>query len=175
MRAMPNRACVLCLMISLSVSGCHVLAPARQEPTDRYGTGVELIQLDIPGQTTTFGHSARWENGLEVVVGAPEPYEPTEPLPDENAGIPVAVAVEVRNHTGSNYNPLHLFLSAASGGEEASHFDIGARGRFRAPLTTVPNGHSIRFEMAFIMTDATQAVVDVIPGMPGYRTATFTH
>lgn len=175
MRAVPIRLGVLGVILTLSLTGCDFFPSPRAEPSDHFTAEFEPLQLESADATTDFGQSARWQDGLEIIVHAPEEFQSDEPIPAGVQGVAVAVRVEIRNHTGSNFAPAQLHLTAASGTQEAARFIYSTNQRFRMPMTTLPDGHMVQYEIALIMIDPNNAVVDVNPGMLRYTTATFAH
>lgn len=124
---------------------------------------------------STFGQAFTFKNGLAVGVSPPAPYTPSTSASTSNPeGQFVSFTVTIVNGSPDNYDPVLFTASLQSGNAEAEKVYDSANGVGSAPTTTVLPSRESQFTIAFEVTDPTDLVLQVSPGLE-YRDAIFTN
>ncbi len=128
-------------------------ALAPDEPAD----GTPAADL-----TVAFGERFLYEDGLEVTVAAPAPYQPSPYASGVGAtGEHVRFAVTITNNTAEEYQPVLFLTSVTSGGAPATEIHDYGSDLARAPLEPVQPGQGVTFEVAYTITDPASVVMEV--------------
>lgn len=150
------------------------------EPTPDAGTGVNgpdatstAMTTDEPA-TATFGEGFTFRDGLALTVGAPEPFTPTGTAAGFEPGDQAVVFdITIVNGSPQNYDPVMFMTNLQSGNREASQIYDSADNIGETPTTVVLPGREAEFQVAYSVTDPTDLVMEVSPGLE-YRDAIFT-
>jgi hypothetical protein len=127
------------------------------------------------GSTIGFDQPFLYEDGLEVTVGAPQPYEPSEWAAGTEGGTSyVVMTVTIVNGSAENFDPAIFYVTASSAGTEATQiYDTDGLGS--TPSTAVLPGGSVSFPIAFALNDPAQIVLEVEPSMFTYESFIVTN
>ncbi|MCC2334060.1 hypothetical protein [Cellulomonas wangsupingiae] len=151
----------LAVVLQIAFPGAPATAPPR---VDQHQGAREH-----PGSVVQFGQAHTYGDGLEVVVGVPQPYEPSDNATGLEQGVPVRVQVVVTNGTEEGFRPNTLEVAATSGGSEAVNVwdpdqGIGLTG----PDVSVPAGGTLQFALAFAAADPADLHLELTPALYGY-------
>jgi hypothetical protein len=131
------------------------------------GEEVETLAAGL-GETVTY------PDGLAVSVSGAEPFTPTEwAAGTEGFTQFVRMDVTITNGTDEAFDPSLAFVTASSGGVEASSVFDSEAGVGGGPTTQVLPGASVTFAVAFGVSDPADLVVEVEPGPFEYDSALF--
>ncbi|MFC8193748.1 hypothetical protein ACFUMH_18995 [Cellulomonas sp. NPDC057328] len=125
--------------------------------------------------TVAFGETFVYEDGLEVAVAAPAPYQPSPYASGVGAtGEHMRFAVTLTNNTAEEYHPVLFFTSVTSGGAAATEIHDYGSDLALAPSEPVQPGQSVTFEVAYTITDPASVVMEVQPSMITHEPFTVT-
>ncbi|MBO0919320.1 hypothetical protein J1G42_00575 [Cellulomonas sp. zg-ZUI222] len=143
-------------------------APAAAPAPELVDTGVTEVQ-ERPGTVVGYGQEYTYGDGLGVVVGYPQVYEPSDNATGFEGGSPVKAQVVVTNSTGESFRPNTIQVSATSGGQPvAGIWDPDQGVGLTGPDVNVPPGGMISFEVAFAVPDGGDLRLEIVPALYGY-------
>lgn len=114
-----------------------------------------------------FGRWFHYGSGLWVKVGHAKAFTPSDWV-QPAAGQPMHFTVEVRNRTGSEWNPSQLHIRLQSGLAPAMAIFDHEKGVVARPEERLPDRRSVRFKVGFWVTDPDQLALEFAPGF-GYQ------
>lgn len=115
-----------------------------------------------PAMNPTFGETYNYENGLQVTVGAPVLFTPSEiAAGDENFTEFVRFTVTIVNGTAENYEGRFFTTVQSTNIEGDQVFDTGLEG---PPSTTVLPGREAQFDIGYGVADPADIVMEVRAG-----------
>jgi hypothetical protein len=144
-------------------------------------TSASPTETPSPSSTTTdtsqakFGEAYKWTDGLQVKVGAPTNYKPSNSayVPDPKPPAFIKMEFTVVNGSKEPFDPVGFYVTVQSGNVEAKQvFDSGG-GMAGSPSTKILPGREAKFSLAFGVTDPKDLVVQVRPGFK-YNDAIWT-
>lgn len=145
---------------------------AAQEPSAEEPAAEEPVE----SLTAGFGETVAYEDGLEILVGAPTDFTPGEwSAGAEGFDSSVRFDVTITNGTAEAFDPSGVFLTASSGGREGSQVFDSENGLEGGPMTSILPGQSVTFPVAFAVADPADLVVQVAPGPWDYEDALFSN
>jgi hypothetical protein len=146
-----------------------------EEPAAEQSAAAEEPEA-VESLTAGFGETVAYEDGLELVVGAPADFKPSEwAAGAEDASNFVRFDVTITNGTDEPFDPSGVFLTASSGGSEGSQIFDSESGLDGGPMTSVLPGQSVTFPVAFGVADPSDLLVQVAPGPWDYEDALFSN
>ncbi|QGQ20615.1 hypothetical protein GC089_17250 [Cellulomonas sp. JZ18] len=119
---------------------------------------------------TTFGTAFAYADGLEVEVGAPQPFTPSPLASGADPGrTTVLVEVTVTNGTERTYRASTLAVTASSGSTQAPQVaDPQHAVELSGPAFAVPPGGEVSFRLGFAVDRPDDLRLTVIPAIYGY-------
>jgi hypothetical protein len=110
-----------------------------------------------------FGQVVSWE-GVDLTVSKPEKYEPSQSAAGAET-YPDSVVFEIKlTNTGSQpFDPSMIYMTASSGGEEASEIFDTEKRVDGAPMTSIRGGKSTTWKAAFNVADPSDILLEVTP------------
>jgi len=123
-----------------------------------------------------FGDKYTYENGVSLSISKPADYTPSESaaIMGDTGNDAVVFDVTIHNGSGEDYDPSLAYFTASSDGEEAEQIFDSAKKVGDSPTTTVKDGKSIKFKIAFGVADKSDITMDATAGME-YSSKTFTN
>jgi predicted small secreted protein len=174
---------VALIALALTVTGCATesgtgtteqpAAGSNAEATDD-GTSDEAADEPTQSENPKFGDTYTWEDGLQVTISKPKPFEPSEFAAAEKAAAYVAFNVTIVNGTDANYDPTLFSTTMQSGNEEAAEVFDTENGFEGSPLTAVLPGRESKFKIGYGVSKPDDLVMDVSPGFE-YESVIFTN
>lgn len=147
--------------LALSLTGCISLDEPTLSDAPPSAEETEAPESESPEGVGTFGQVVSWE-GVDLTVTKPKAYEPSDTAASQG---PHTVSMDVKlTNTGDELlDPTLVYVSASSGGEEASAvFDV-ANGVDAPPTTDIKPGKSVKWTVAFDVVDPKDMTVEVTP------------
>lgn len=114
----------------------------------------------------TFGSTATFDGGLSLSVAAPVEFTPGEYAAGAGTGTPMTFEVTLTNGTDAPFDPSMFYMTASSGGTEASSIFDGDL--TTTPTTTMLPGATTTFQVAFDIVDPTAIVAEVNPSVADF-------
>ena len=110
-----------------------------------------------------FGEIASWD-GVDVTITAPKPFEPSEwAAGAETYPNSVAVDITLTNTGNAPLDPSMSYLTASSGGAEASEIFDTDNGADGSPMTSILPGKSVTWTAALNVSDPADVVIEFTP------------
>lgn len=135
--------------------------PAAEEPVE-----------PEPAANPKFGEAYTWSNGVQVTIGAPEPYQLKEfDFGGESAPAHVSFPVTLVNGSATNLDPSSFYTSMQSANVEAEEIYGDGLG---SPQTAILPGREASFRIAYGVTDPADLVMEVTPSLFEYESAIWT-
>jgi hypothetical protein len=129
----------------------------------------------VDDMTIGFDEIFLYEDGLEITVGAPQPYTPGEYAVGLEGGPSyIVMNVTIVNGSTENYDPILFYSTASSAGTEATEIYDSVTLDSR-PSTAVLPGASISFPLAYAVADPAQLVIEIEPSMFVYESLVVTN
>jgi hypothetical protein len=160
-------------LAGLLLAGCGgTPADETTEPTRGSNTPTtEAPAPTVPEEPTetpedqigAFGESFTAEDGLQVTVGPPEPYEyEYADDPDMDGGLPAYLIFDVTvvNGTSAAYDPTQFTTSVQSDNVEAADVSYV----LDYPTTSILPGREGTFQIAYGVNNPADLVMEVTPG-----------
>jgi hypothetical protein len=135
--------------------------PTPSEPTE-----------DLPTELK-FGQTWEYENGLQVTVGAPKTFTPSDYAETGTQKYNVKFKVTLTNKTGQRFSASSCLVDVESGGVEAEEIFDSERGLNGAPETAVLAGRSTTYYVGFNVKNPKDVVLQIAPDFE-YEEAIFT-
>ena len=141
--------------------------------------GEEEAAVDEPAPEVgnlAFGDTMVWDDGVEMTVGAPEPFTPTEYAAGADQATHLLFSFTITNNSTENVEPT-VYTRLSSGGQEGSQiFDSGnpAGDVNSFPTTVILPGQSVTWLEAWSVADAASLTMQTAPGWD-YEDAIFTN
>ena len=112
----------------------------------------------------SFGQAYTWDNGLTVTVSKPKQYQPGQYAAGaEGKGTPMRFTVTVVNNTGDNYEVVGDYVTVQSGNEEASQIFDSEKGLEGQPSTKLIDGREAKYDIAFMVKNPNDIVMEYQP------------
>jgi len=143
------------------------LAPST---TDEYTPPDPSTEADATAHFGSEGY--KWEDGLEIAVGQPVVFTPSEYAAGTGKGTSVKFKITITNKTGKAYDASMLTTSAQSNTEEAEEIFDTENGLGGSPSTQVLAGRTVTFSVGYTVANAKDVVLEVKPGFD-YKPAMF--
>ncbi len=155
LRAKAAATIVAGLAVVVFVSGC----------TTDSGTGTtKKPAVRAKTSKAVFGDTVTWENGLQVKVGQPSPFTPSESAAFHVAPSYLAFDVTIVNGTDENWDPRLFSTTVRSGKQEASEVFDSTQGLEGPPSTNISVGEKTVFKIGYGVSDPHDLVMHVSPG-----------
>lgn len=123
----------------------------------------------------SFGETWTWEDGTEVTVSKPEPFQPGEyAFGGEGYDDHVKFTVTVQNGTGEALDLSLFYMTMQSGRSEAEEVFDSDSGMEGSPSTTLLDGRSVDFTAGFGVEDPDDLVLELTPSFD-HDAAIFTN
>lgn len=160
--------------IALSLSACGSSAPAEEpaeeevvveedpQSEEELVVEEEVEEEEAPAAASNvvpFGETYEWPTGVAISISPPVDFTTTEWASGTIEGqANVAVDVTITNGSGEDVDAAMVFLTATSGGKQASEvFDTD--GGTEYPIVTVLPGDSLTWTTAFSVADPASLTV----------------
>ena len=170
-RRRPVRTVVVALLV-LAVVVAAVLVyrvAVPQGPRAQAQAPTQTTVVTLPGAAVAFGEAYAYDDGLELAVGAPVTYTPSDGATGLVGRTPVRVQVVVTNGTEEIFRPNTLSVEATSAGTPASQvWDPDQGAALTGPDVSVPPGGTVEFDLAFDVADVADVRLAVTPALDGY-------
>ena len=131
---------------------------------------------DLPGtdKPGAFGETFTFEDGLEVTVGKPAKFKPSE-YAATGKGTHLKFTVVIKNGTKANYDPSLFFTTLSSGESEAESIYDTDKGIEGGPSTTIRPGKSAKFVIGYSVKNPKDLTMEVNPGGFDYSDVLYTN
>ncbi|HEY0214859.1 MAG TPA: DUF4190 domain-containing protein [Cellulomonas sp.] len=127
------------------------------------------------GTNLAFDEPFLYEDGLQVTIGAPQPYTPSEYAYGTDGGSSyVSMVVTIVNGSTENFDPTLFYTSASSAGAEATELFDG-EALAGSPQTPVLPGGTVSFTIGYALNDPAAIVLEVEPSMFTYDSFVVTN
>ena len=129
-----------------------------------------------PVGNLAFGDTMVWGDGVEMTVGAPEPFTPSEFAAGADQANQVVFTMTITNNSAENLQPLPFTRVSSAGQEGSQIFDVDAEGGQIGipPVTAILPGQSVTWQEAWSVADPTSLTLQTAPSF-GYEEVVFTN
>jgi hypothetical protein len=139
-------------------------APSIEGPAEDEAVAEDEVADDAADTFVLgLGETMVWSDGVEMTVGAPAPFTPSETASAEPGQSAVLFDLTLTNNSEEPLEPLS-FSQVTSGGVEASAIFDSANNIGLAPTATVLPGQSITWQEAFSVADPADITFQSSPG-----------
>jgi len=162
-------AVLLVVTIAAAVVAFRIVVPATPAAAPAPVVVDTIDGRERPGTIVGFGQEYTYGDGLGVVVGFPQPYDPSDNATGLEGGVPVKVQVVVTNSTDTSFRPNTVQVSATSAGQPLVGIwdpDLGVG--LTGPDVNVPPGGMIGFDLAFAVPEGGDLHLEIVPALYGY-------
>lgn len=112
-----------------------------------------------------FGEPVAYDDGVQMTVGPPQPYEPTDTaFITTEGGTPLQFQVTVVNGGTERLDPFGITLSVQSTNVEAEEIFDTEGGLNGPPTTAILPGREATFAVGFVVADPADIVMQGSPG-----------
>lgn len=146
-------------------------APSAAAETETPTADTEEVTDDGP---IAFGKTVTFEDGLEMTVGVPEKFKPSEYAAGADGdGTAMKFQVTLKNGTDKTFDPALFYATVSSNEAEAEAiFDEGLEG---SPSTKLLKGKTVKFTVGYMVLNAKDITMDANPGMFEYADTIYTN
>jgi hypothetical protein len=151
-------------------------SPAGSAPAIEDSVVTETPRSSAPGLDTgvaKFGQTFQWTDGLEVTVSPASPFTPSKFAVSSPAASYLGFTISVFNNSDEPYDPVLFRATAQSGTTEASTVFDPDNNFNDSPSTSVLPGRTSTFLMGYGVSDPSDVVMEVSPGVE-YRSVLFS-
>ncbi len=133
---------------------------------------------DKTPDTVKLGETAKFPDGVEVGISAPESYTPSQYAAGNTFPNNVVWTVTITNGSDKPFDPALFNMTVQSGGQEGSQvFDSNSEGGVEVgtqATTTILPGKSTSWKAAWSVADANDLTAEVSPNAFDYEPVIFT-
>ncbi|MCU1617771.1 MAG: hypothetical protein JWO98_5311 [Frankiales bacterium] len=157
-----------------ALAGCSASPSIVSAPAKTSHSAAATTPPPAKATNPTFGMTAKWP-GVTLTAAAPVAFTPSEYAAGADQAADVVVTITVTNTGTANFDPSLAYITASSGGVEASKvFDTDA-GINSAPSTPILPGASVTWKVGLSVADPATLTLSATPSVGTDAAILFTN
>jgi hypothetical protein len=143
---------------SLNIPSDNVVVTAEDEPSD-----APPSSDSSEARTARFGETFTYKDGLQVTIGKPRKFTPSEYAGAKKAVVYLRFKVTLKNGTAKRFEPTIVSGTMSSAGKECEEIFDTDNGLDGSPSTTLLPGRVVSYSMGFGVSDQRDLVLEFTP------------